>query len=75
MTKSLKITLISIISVVVIVSGLLGFYLKALPEIVSSTRFANFIHTTLQKSYGVDFEVKNPVLKTDFFPVYLLKWL
>jgi len=69
MTKSLKITLISIISVVVIVSGLLGFYLKALPEIVSSTRFANFIHTTLQKSYGVDFEVKNPVLKTDFSPV------
>ena len=69
MKKSFKIFLIAIgVSVLLCFAGLF-FYVKALPKIVSSTKFNNLLQSTLQKTYNVDFEMKKPHLITAISPI------
>ena len=61
------IKLFSIAAISIIISALL-FYLFALPKIVSSIKFSNFIQNYFSKNSNAQLTISNPVLKTSIKP-------
>ncbi len=48
---------------------LLGFYLKALPLLLSNAKILSFIQKTVEKSSNLALIIKNPELKTELSPL------
>ena len=46
--------------------GLLWFYVKGLPLLVSNPNFIYFVQNNLEKNFGINALISNPVLKTGF---------
>ena len=72
-SKKLKITIISVSAVVVFAGAMLGIYLKVLPAFVSNKQVINIVEKTLYDIAGLQLNIKNPVLKTEFSPVISFK--
>ena len=59
---------------VILLTGLgLGTYLKVIPALVSNAKVIKFVEQTAAKTFGVSFDIENPVLKTSVKPVIEFK--
>lgn len=67
--KSVKIILITLLSLLILYALLMVLYIKVLPALVSNRAVLDKLEKYLHKSLGVELKIENPVLKTEFSPV------
>ncbi len=63
-----KIVISFVIASGLVAGGLIVFYLKGLPYIVSHPKTVNYVQKLAKKYTGADLTIKNPVLNTEFSP-------
>ncbi len=68
MRKSTKIIAASIISLGVITGGFCTLYLKALPKVVSSHKFIQFVQNKVKDYTNAELKIVQPVLHTELSP-------
>jgi len=66
--RILKITRITLLSLFALIALALVVYIKILPAVVANQRFIDYTEKMLYKYTGMNAEIVNPLLKTEFSP-------
>lgn len=66
MSKKYKVCIVTFLSLLICIGGLLSIYLKGLPALFNNEKFIGYIQQSVLKSTGLTLNIEKPVLHTSF---------